>query len=1353
MRHPALTIRISILSLFMLSGLFLNPGRAISQDPIRIMPLGNSITYGNYHPETRPEGLITGYRQSLWLMLTEAGYDIDFVGTRSTGADAVPAFDPDNEGYPGWRDDQIEDNVFNWLWYNPADVVILHIGTNGLDPDPSDVEGILDEIDRYENNYGHHIKVILAKIINRSTYSQLTTQFNQNIEKMALDRVMNDGDDIVVIDMEFETDIDYRLNTSGGEMYDNLHPFVGGHEKMAVRWFKVLREVLPRPNQKPYITSLPNPYLSIGDMYGYQVISDGNPAPAFSFLEAPEGMVIDWTSGLLTWTPAIAGIYYATILAENSFGTDTQYLEINARESDTRIKNGLVALYEFTEAEGNLIHDVSGVGHPINLFINDEGNVTWDSEKGLEITHEAILVPSHMNMKVIDSCMASNAITLEAWIRTGNIEQDGPAHIVCITDPLGTGITLSQGFEYTDTARYFFTRNLQTSTSIPDGSPALATDNKFSSIALQHLVYTRGTDGVETFYIDGEEAGTGIRTGDFSSWNENTFKLSLCNSLGFENAWTGKLFLTAIYNTAFSAEQVEQNYNAGFVGQPIPELPEQPANLGSTALSAVAARLTWDDISTDETSFVVERKMDGGSFQYVASVTSNSSEYINAGLSANTSYHYRIKALNDFGESVYSNETTVKTFSDDFLSNVSRYKTASQSSTVYGGEARLAIDGDTNGAFSNGSVTHTAYELNAWWEVDLEEVFNINYIEVWNRTDLCCKDRMARFNVFISEEPFESYDFQSTINQPGVWAVYEDRYPEPMVMFNVNRRGRYIRLQLSDSQEICLAELVAMGSNHLDPPIFITTPLTEGVQDQEYTYIFDASDPDADSLVFTIIQKPSWLIYDPATGSLSGIPLNADTGNHQVTINAYDGLYNVEQSYSLHIENVNEPPVIFSVPVLEVNRNENYSYIVLADDPDNDQLNIEIVQKPDWLAFEDSTWTLIGIPANIDVGIHDVTIRVSDGSETDEQAYQITVININNPPVFISEPATEVDQGSLYSYLITATDPDNDTLIFTVPVKPDWLTFDSVSNTLSGVPVQEDIGIYDITVRITDGVIETIQGFQLTVIDVNDLPEFLSSPILTVYQDAIYGYNFLAHDPDGDDLTYTAVMLPGWLTFNVSKFIISGTPANEDVGIHDVKIRVSDGKGHYDHQFQITVINVNDLPVITSFPSESDVWPDQEYHYQITAYDVDTGDVLTFTTNELPDWLTLTPATNSASLSGTPSLSDVGSHAITIHVSDGTDEVNQEFNIEVLDPTSIHTTGNLVEKVYPIPADEMVYFEFSLKGDVVLKLYDITGTVLKIVRRKNSETLKLDISDLPSNLYFYMVSINGKSYVGKLIKN
>jgi len=714
--------------------------------PIRIMPLGNSITYGNYHPETRPEGLITGYRQALWIMLKEAGYHVDFVGSRTTGADAVPAFDANNEGYPGWTDDQIKVNVFKWLKKNPADIIILHIGTNGLDPDPSDVEGILDEIDRYENKNDHHIKVVMAKIINRSTYSQLTTQFNQNIEKMALDRVVNDGDDIVVIDMEFETDIDYRLNTSGGEMFDNLHPFVGGHEKMAMRWFEALQDLLPPPDQNA---------------------------------DPPQEAILF------------------------SMNDDT----------DSRVKEGLMALYKFTEGEGNLVHDLSGVGSPIDLYINHEGNITWDSVQGLEITREAILIPSDINPKITDACLTTNAIALEAWIRTGNIEQSGPADIINISDPQQKGITLSQESEYTDTAKYFFITAMNNSSSNPDNSPALTSNKMLTAITLQHLVYTRDASGNETFYVDGEEAGTGISSTDFSSWNKHTFKLSLCNSLGFENGWTGKLFLTAIYNSALTSEEVKQNFNAGIGTHLVdPVLPEKPAELATEALSAVAAKLSWRDLSDDETGFVIERKESGGMFKYVASVTSNTTDFVDADLTANTAYQYRIKALNDFGESAYSSHINVTTRSDELLENVAYGKSATQSSITYDGAASRGVDGNTDGVFNNKSVTHTAYELNAWWEVDLEDIYYIDHMEVWNRIDQCFKDRMARFYIFISEEPFASSDFQSTMDQPGVYSIYQEFFPDPMATFNVARKGRYIRIQLSDSQNINLAEMVVMGN-------------------------------------------------------------------------------------------------------------------------------------------------------------------------------------------------------------------------------------------------------------------------------------------------------------------------------------------------------------------------------------------------------------------------------------------------------------------------------------------------------------------------------------------------------------
>ena len=63
---------------FLLAGI--SPAEA--GPPIRIMPLGDSITYDNHEGDTRPEGLRTGYRQPLWLKLTqEGGYNVDFVGS------------------------------------------------------------------------------------------------------------------------------------------------------------------------------------------------------------------------------------------------------------------------------------------------------------------------------------------------------------------------------------------------------------------------------------------------------------------------------------------------------------------------------------------------------------------------------------------------------------------------------------------------------------------------------------------------------------------------------------------------------------------------------------------------------------------------------------------------------------------------------------------------------------------------------------------------------------------------------------------------------------------------------------------------------------------------------------------------------------------------------------------------------------------------------------------------------------------------------------------------------------------------------------------------------------------------
>src|SRR5262249_1984836 len=75
--------------------------------------------------------------------------------------------------------------------------------------------------------------------------------------------------------------------------------------------------------------------------------------------------------------------------------------------------------------------------------------------------------------------------------------------------------------------------------------------------------------------------------------------------------------------------------------------------------------------------------------------------------------------------------------------NLAQGKSATQSSTAsqYGpAGASLAVDGNTNGDFSAGSVSHTNNESTPWWQVDLASSASINSITIWNRTD-CCSDR------------------------------------------------------------------------------------------------------------------------------------------------------------------------------------------------------------------------------------------------------------------------------------------------------------------------------------------------------------------------------------------------------------------------------------------------------------------------------------------------------------------------------------------------------------------------------------------------------------------------------------
>ncbi len=93
---------------------------------------------------------------------------------------------------------------------------------------------------------------------------------------------------------------------------------------------------------------------------------------------------------------------------------------------------------------------------------------------------------------------------------------------------------------------------------------------------------------------------------------------------------------------------------AAFRAAPTPP-PSAPTNLSATALACDRVNITWVDNAADESSYHVERSLDGSSWTGIATLGPNTSSYLNSSLSANTTYHYRVRASNAAGYSVYSN--------------------------------------------------------------------------------------------------------------------------------------------------------------------------------------------------------------------------------------------------------------------------------------------------------------------------------------------------------------------------------------------------------------------------------------------------------------------------------------------------------------------------------------------------------------------------------------------------------------------------------------------------------------------------------------------------------------------------
>ena len=338
---------------------------------------------------------------------------------------------------------------------------------------------------------------------------------------------------------------------------------------------------------------------------------------------------------------------------------------------------------------------------------------------------------------------------------------------------------------------------------------------------------------------------------------------------------------------------------------------------------------------------------------------------------------------------------------------------------------------------------------------------------------------------------------------------------------------------------------------------------------------------------------------------------------------------------------------------------------------------------PTWLSFNNTTRIFSGTPDDAQVGTLDLRMTATDQENLSvSDIFRLTVVNANEAPTAVSpladQQATEDAPFSLVVPIGAFADVDlGDMLTYSATLAngsplPAWLSFNAVTRTFTGTPLNDDVGSLNIAVKATDlGGLSATNTFALAIQNVNDAPT-VANPLVdqTVLEDAPFSIqvpgNTFADEDAGDVLSYSASLangsaLPTWLSFNATTRIFTGTPDDAQVGSLDLRVTATDnGNLTVSDVFTLTVTNVNDAPTIAAPLANQTILEDASFSLVVPAntfadQDVIQGDQLTYSASlangsTLPLWLSFNATTRT--FTGTPLNSDVGTLNLAITATD-----------------------------------------------------------------------------------------------------
>ncbi len=397
----------------------------------------------------------------------------------------------------------------------------------------------------------------------------------------------------------------------------------------------------------------------------------------------------------------------------------------------------------------------------------------------------------------------------------------------------------------------------------------------------------------------------------------------------------------------------------------------------------------------------------------------------------------------------------------------------------------------------------------------------------------------------------------------------------------------------SDSQTLCVTV------NRVNRPPIISVPINPvTIENQVISFNVTAVDPDGTSVILSVAGLPDGAVF--ANNILTWTPTFFQSGRYLLTFKAIDREGGISSAnLIIVVENVNRHPVLQPIPDKVVSENQQLTILLDATDLDNDTLKFMLIKAPPGALL--SQQVLTWLPNYSMAGVYLVTIAVDDGvGGTDVKSCVITVNHVNRLPVIDYIPNKIVAENQPVAIVVSATDADNDALIYSSDNLPEGAIFSG--QVFTWVPTSKQSGKYNLNFIVTDSNGGVAQRQVIIVVNNVNRPPVLP-PIRFKLLRGTEPFSFLiyAFDPDDDVLTFSMTGNPSGATINNGVF--QWTPGLDQVGIYRIKLIVSDALGGIAKRYMYLIV-FNDLQDLNGFVTAlspvptSDLTPGSEFYTQ-----------------------------------------------------------------------------------------------------------------------------------------------------------